>query len=260
LIKSMSIPYVVFCLLVMSVPAAVAEAQDVDTPAAEGDRWVIQVTPYVWAAGIRGDVSQFKRGPVATIEKSFGDVLEDLNFAAFANFWVRKDRFVFAADVAYIDLSDNEVIDFIPALGATVDVQALSSTLQAGYRVYEESQVAFDVLAGARGWFISTAIDVSLGGLSRSVNEDFGWVDPVIASRGLFKLTDKVSLLAYGDIGGFGAGSRFTWQVLATVNYAFTKHLSVSGGYKILSTDYSSDGHVFDTTLAGPAFGVTYRF
>jgi hypothetical protein len=187
-------------------------------------------------AGIRGDVSPFKRGPVILIEKSFGDVLEDLDFAAFVNVWARKDRFVFSADVMYVDLSGNEVINFVPGLGATIDVQGLSATLQAGYRVYEEPQVTFDVLGGVRGWFISTAVDVSFGGLSRSVKEDFGWVDPVIASRGLFKLTDKVSLMAYGDVGGFGAGPRFTWQVLAAVNYSFTNHLSVSGGYKILST------------------------
>jgi hypothetical protein len=156
-------------------------------------------------------VSPFKRGPVILIEKSFGDVLEDLNFAAFVNVWARKDRFVFSADVMYVDLSENEVINFVPGLGVTIDVQGLSATLQAGYRVYEEPQVTFDVLGGVRGWFISTAVDVSFGGLSRSVKEDFGWVDPVIASRGLFKLTDKVSLMAYGDVGGFGAGSQFTW-------------------------------------------------
>jgi hypothetical protein len=42
----MSIPCVVCCLLVMSMPAA-ADAQNADTPAAESDRWVVQITPYV---------------------------------------------------------------------------------------------------------------------------------------------------------------------------------------------------------------------
>ena len=44
--------------------------------------WALQVTPYVWAAGLKGDISPFRRAPTIGIEKSFSDVLEDLNVAA----------------------------------------------------------------------------------------------------------------------------------------------------------------------------------
>ena len=58
----------------------------------------------------------------------------------------------------------------------------------------------------------------------------------------------------------FGAGAEKTWQALGTLNYELTEHVSVSAGYKVLDVDYAADGHVFDTTLQGPALGVTYRF
>lgn len=66
--------------------------------------------------------------------------------------------------------------------------------------------------------------------------------------------------MAQADIGGFGVGADFTWQVLGTVNYLLTDHLSVSAGYKHLAIDYDDDGYVFDATLSGPVLGITYRF
>lgn len=39
-----------------------------------------------------------------------------------------------------------------------------------------------------------------------------------------------------------------------------TDRLSASAGYKVLDVDYDDGGHVYDTRLAGPVFGVTYRF
>ncbi len=82
----------------------------------------------------------------------------------------------------------------------------------------------------------------------------------MIGARAFFRLTEDLSLQAQADIGGFGAGSDLTWSALATVNYIFTDHLSVSAGYKLLDVDYDHGGYVYDTRLSGPALGVTYRF
>jgi hypothetical protein len=63
-----------------------------------------------------------------------------------------------------------------------------------------------------------------------------------------------VSVLIYGDVGGFdvSGAARVTWQALATLNYAFNDRWSISGGYKALAVDYSSDDYVYDTVLSGP--------
>ncbi len=95
--------------------------------------------------------------------------------------------------------------------------------------------------------------------MSISRRESFGWIDPVIGLRAFYGLTDRLSIQAQGDIGGFGVGSRLTWQVLATANYILTDRLSLSAGFKILKADYRSDGYVFDTTLQGSVAGLTYR-
>jgi len=64
---------------------------------------------------------------------------------------------------------------------------------------------------------------------------------------------------AQTDFGGFGVGAEHTWSLLATLNYAFSDHLSTSAGYKMLDVDYDKSGHVFDIRLSGLVAGLTYR-
>jgi hypothetical protein len=52
-------------------------------------------------------------------------------------------------------------------------------------------------------------------------------VEPVIGARAFLAVSDKVSLQAQADIGGFGVGSGFAWQVLATANHVVNEHYSV---------------------------------
>lgn len=234
-------------------------------PPAPAD-WVLQISPYLWASGIRGDLSPFRAGPTVSLHKSFGDVLDDLNFGGFLHVWHRNGPFIVSAEAMLVDSSEGHAIERVPVFGpvrglsAKADARQANVSLQAGYRIVDTAAFRLDLLAGARLWSVSNKVTVHYGPYAVSHRESFGWVDPVIGLRAFYGLTEKLSLQAQGDVGGFGAGSRLTWQVLATANYVLTDHLSVSAGYKILKTDYRSGGHVFDTTLQGPVAGLTYRF
>ncbi|MGN6307687.1 MAG: hypothetical protein ACTHNH_22935 [Mesorhizobium sp.] len=248
--------------------------------AAERPDWALQVTPYMWAAGLDGYISPFRRGPTIGIEKSFSDVMDDLNFGGFVNVWGRYDRFVFSGDMMYVNTTDSHGTGPLPALqipglgvpippgasvDARVDTKQFMATLQGGYRVVDTPQFTLDALAGVRFWHISNDVTVTashpaIGTRAATHGESFGWADPVMGLRAFLPLTEQLSLQAQADIGGFGAGSDLTWSALATVNYAFTDHLSASVGYKVLDVDYDHDGHVYDTRLSGPVLGMTYRF
>lgn len=275
-----------FAAVILALCAAhAAHADDAVTggasgPAAEGHPdWALQVTPYMWAAGLEGNISPFRRAPTLHVEKSFSDVMDDLNFGGFVNVWGRYDRFVLSGDIMYVDTTDSHATGPLPALqipgigtipsgasvDANVDTTQFTATLQGGYRVLDTPEFSLDALGGARFWYISndvsvTASHISIGTVSASHDESFGWVDPVIGARFFINLTDKLSVQGQVDIGGFGVGSDLTWSALATVNYTFTQNLSASAGYKVLDVDYKHDGHVFDTRLSGPVLGLTYRF
>jgi opacity protein-like surface antigen len=51
-----------------------------------------------------------------------------------------------------------------------------------------------------------------------------------------------VSLVGYADIGGFGAGSDLTYQLLVGVNWQFAKSATAKAGYRYLYQDYEHDG------------------
>lgn len=202
---------------------------------ASGD-WSLQVTSYLWASGIRGDVSPFRAGPTIGVSKSFGDVLENLNFGAFFHAWHRNGRFIASADVMLVDTSEDHAIERVPIFGpvrglsAKVDTREVNLSLQAGYRVVDTAPFTLDLLAGARLWNVSNKVRVGYGPYAISHSESFGWVDPVIGLRAFYGLTERLSIQAQGDIGGFGVGSLLSWQVLATANYVLNDRLSISAG------------------------------
>ncbi|PVB60519.1 hypothetical protein DCO57_16845 [Labrenzia sp. 011] len=222
-----------------------------------------QITPYVWATGLQGDVSPFRRVPTVQVEKSFSDIFDDLNFAGFVNLYGRYGRWVLSGDVMYVNLSESETVGPLPyvgAIGAEFDTVQFSATLQAGYRLVDTDRFTFDVLGGARRWHLWNDLKVSAAGRQFTVESNYGWTDPLIGARAHLHLNRKFSLLAQGDIGGFGVGADTTWQALATANYNINDRFSVSLGYKALYVDYDNDGHVFQSTLSGPVAGVTFRF
>ena len=206
------------------------------------------------------------RGP---LQDRLSDVLHDLNFGGFVNVWGRYERFVFSGDLMYVNTTDSEAFGLPPLpvpippgtrVNVDVDTKQLTATVAGGYRVIDTDRFTLDALGGVRFWHISNDVTVSALGRTVSYGESFGWADPLVGARAFLNVTDKLSLQAQADVGGFGAGSDKTWSFMGTVNYVFTDHLSVSAGYKVLDVDYDDDGYVFDTRLSGPVLGMTWRF
>jgi hypothetical protein len=244
----------------------VADGQAIAGPSA----WALQVTPYLWATGLSGRISPFQAAPTIEVDKSFSDVMEHLNLGGFVNVWGRYDRFVVSADVMYVDTTEAHAFGPLPSPGgplppgttikADVDTTEFMANMQVGYRVLDMPTFTVDALAGGRYWHIANDLTVSALGLSRSISEDFAWIDPLVGARALFRITDRLSVLAQADIGGFGVSSDLTWSALATLNYTVSDHLSVSAGYKIMDVDFDRGGYVFDARLQGPVVGATWRF
>jgi hypothetical protein len=59
-----------------------------------GHGWSFQITPYVWASGLGGDITPFTSAPTVSNSKSFSEILKDLDAAFFISGFARRDRFV----------------------------------------------------------------------------------------------------------------------------------------------------------------------
>ncbi len=242
---------------VAGLPLA-AVAQQLPPPAEEGatGAWAVQLTPYVWASGVGGDLRPFQGSSVVSMDKSFSEVMKDLDAAFFLTGYARKDRLVLLGDISYSSSSRSGKLP--PGLPASGSFRQASATLAAGYRAVSNADINLDLLAGLRAWSVKASVDVAGGLVQTSPEKRF--VDPVLGLRAHIPIAARWSALAYGDVGGFGVGSRATHQVAATVNYQWSEQAFVSLGYRVLTLDYRRGGTRIDVTMAGPLLGATWRF
>jgi hypothetical protein len=95
-------------------------------------------------------------------------------------------------------------------------------------------------------------------GLTAGLSVDF--TDPIIAARTNIRLNDRWSVIGYADVGGFGAGSDLTSQLMATINWQARDRLFLSAGYRHLYVDYDDDGRGFEGSFSGPILGLSLQF
>lgn len=72
---------------------------------AQEDKWQFEITPYLWAAGFKGDVTV--QGRTASIDKSFNDLLQYVDTAGSVMGRVQYGQWVLWGQADYMDLSDD---------------------------------------------------------------------------------------------------------------------------------------------------------
>ena len=240
-------------LIAISMAAASpAVAQNAD--------WTYTITPYVWVPGVTTSIDT--RLGTITAKSSGSDALSDLDFAFMGAFEARRGRWGFIGDLLYADFSKNEDTPF-GALhdSAKVDTRITALSGYAAYRVHESAQVNADVLGGFRAY--SAELDLALrpGILpGRSTHLDKSWVDLLVGGRVGVQFNEQWSAAMAVDVGGFDPDQNFTWQALATVNYAFNPQWSIRGGWRHLVIEKTLDGRDVAVELSGPVIGVEYKF
>jgi hypothetical protein len=235
------------------------------------DQVQYQLTPYLWFLSLDGDVTV--KGVKTSPSVDFSEIFDNLDIGVMVEGEIRKGRIGIYANVIYAELGSTDDI-------GPIEIQADATTVWAGAGAYYRlgpfalnpeaglagPKVVVDPYAGARFTYLDTKLKIRHGGPQVDANQS--WVDPVIGVRTLWPLTDKWSVTALGDIGGFGAGSDFTWQAAGLVGYRFSllgeDNAKVLAGYRALYQDYK-DGNgrnefKWDMTLHGPVLGLAISF
>ncbi|MGL1833938.1 hypothetical protein ACKVEX_10050 [Rhodocyclaceae bacterium SMB388] len=246
-------------IVAVTLPLSAAAQLRVDPDAIDNDRWHYRITPYAWGAGLDGTVGKFDRR--AEIDKSFSDILHDLDFGAMVGFEARRGRVGLLAELMYVRVSESDRVPTPFGFSVKVNVTARTTTglLAATYRVAVDDWGYVDVLGGARHWSLRT--DVRLGGpLNLRGRNTESWTNPVIGVRGLHHLGPRTYALGWAMAGGFGVGSRSSSDLMAGLGYQLNEQAALLFAYRRLAVDYRNSGFVFDTTLQGPVIGLDYRF
>lgn len=253
------VPLSLLLALVLASAAPAHADTDTDTDTDLGSstpaHWRFQLTPYVWMSGLEGRVRPFARAPLVHVDKSFSQVLESLDAAAFVTGTARHGRFVLQADLTHARSSDSAALPI--RVDARVRLRQRSASLTAGYAWVANEHATLDLMAGLRQWDIHAAVAVP--GLVAAAS-DASFVDPIVALRWHQQVSPRWSSAAYVDAGGLGVGSDSTWQLLALANYHASGQLYVSAGYRHQHVDYRNAGKRLDVALSGPMLGLTWRW
>ncbi len=232
-----------------------------EEPAAKD--WEFILGAYGFLPWISGDTQ------VGNVTSSFditaSDVLNNLKFAVMADGEaIYKDRYSAAVDIFYSNLGTSEDFRGSRKVGITLKQTVLEGRL--GYKVLGDRLTWLEVYAGARYWDIETTLSLN-GPIIGSVSGTAGdrWVDPIIGLRGRYALNANWALIGRGDIGGFGVGSDFSWNVQGGVQYAFDNGWAIDLQYKALAVDFDNNDpgtqrFAIDVVEQGPLARVSYRF
>jgi hypothetical protein len=114
---------------------------------------------------------------------------------------------------------------------------------------------------------LGAAADLFFGGrinyLSASASQT--WFDPIV---GLQLRTPERGkrwhAQVYAEVGGFGVGSTFAWQLFPTVGVRLSEHAGLELGYRWLDIDYETGENVtlfkYDVLTQGPVVRFAFRF
>lgn len=233
--------------------------------------WVVIVSPYAWAASLKGDASL--AGFDTDVDVPFSDVFDHLDFVLMGNFEVTNGQWGIYVDAQHVRTSQDEEL-----LSNEIGLKIQTTSISAGafFKAYEVELGGETVFARPRTLSIEPTAgirwtkleaDVSVLGLNASKSAD--WTDPFIGLRMNADLTERWNLFAEADIGGFGVGSRLSVNAQAYLGYRtmmLGRPTILRAGYRALYQDYENDDFTgvnkfrWDVTQHGPVVGLSMRF
>lgn len=229
------------------------------TAAAAGGEWQFEAMPYLWAAGMKGDLG-IGSLQANGIEQSFSDITKSLRVGFMGSLEGRKGEFGFLVDAVGMTLHQKKAAPrgFLGDVDAKPTQQAYA--LAGMWRV-SDGVTPIDLVGGVRSNYVKLDLDLSPSALApqgRSLQKSRTWVDGYVGTRIQHSLSPPWSVVGYADIGGGGSDS--TWQFLAGVNYAISPAMTARFGYRLIKVDYHRDDFLYDISTGGPYIGVGMRF
>jgi len=251
-------------LLILAVVIALTSsfAQDsvaTKPPAPPKNKWNFLAEVYLMFPNMSGK-SGLGTLPEVDVDANPGDIFDKLQIAAMLYFEASNDRWAFSSDLIYMslkqDLKTGPIIQSGEASAKQfawelAGMRRLLPMVDAGIGLRLNSmKMGLD--------FVQNNVGGGTTNRSRSVTET--WVDPFIVARLKSDPANKFIYQLRADIGGFGVGSSFAWQIQAYAGYRFSKLFQITGGYRVLGMDYEKgrgeDRFLYDMDI----FGAVVRF
>lgn len=235
--------------LAVGGPSAVAQ----DVP------WGFEVTPYLWAGGIDGDVTV--RGHKVDVDRGFDDLTDRLDVMGSLLSVGYRNHFVVWTQLDYVGTDTDELdADEQPAGGqARLESDFFAATLGFGYIFGEPNgRRHLDLLLGAK--YLSVENDLTLAGIGQ-FKRDRDYLDPVVIARPSFRLSERWRFNPTISVGG-GVDADLIWELQPQIQFQINDNLGLRFGYRNLYYDLESENgaNKFDGSYRGLVIGLGGTF
>lgn len=256
LINSLNIKKLLIIVCMLFILPSIAQEQE------ENEKnWNFTAAPYILFPNMNGDVGM--RGVNVDVSANPGDIFSNLDFGAMLALEASNDKWTILFDLLYMDLSKEGTTPLLERK-VRVDMDQLGITFNGLYKVTPWAEVGI----GGRINSINSKFHIASGEIILS-GQDFStdqtWFDPLIVAR-IIKRFDgnKWNLGLLADMGGFGIGSDFSWQLNPFAGYRFSNLFELNASWRWLGMNYKTgsgtDAFLYDMVISGPQLGLLFHF
>ena len=215
-------------LLLLAIISSPAAAQTQTSSQKSSDQWNFTLAPYLMFPWMDGTTAL--RGHELDVDVAPSEVFSNLQFGVMGYFEARKSKWAVGVDAIYM------------ALGTTVDRPPVNVDFDQGAYTFmgmRQLNGKVDFLFGARWNVLQGKLEFK-GPVLDTYKQTKQWVDPIVGFKLRQSLGGRKHFTMEADIGGFGAGSKFAWQLFPVVGVDVGKRTTLGVGYRVLGIDYKT--------------------
>lgn len=239
-------------------------AQETEVATLPKSDWKFLVEPYMLFPNMSGSVGLGDLSDV-NLDASSNDILGQLKMGFMLNTEASTGKWTIGSDLLYMSLAQG-VKPGVLIQNGELSVKQLGWEVSGLYAV----QPWLDLGIGGMLNSINSGGEIYLntvggwGSATKKTSMTKTWFDPMVIARIHSKLEEKFIYQLRGEIGGFGIGSDFAWQMQAYAGYRFSKLFQITGGYRIISLDYETGSganrFMYNVDTSGPVVRFGFNF
>ena len=197
--------------------------------------------------------------PPAEVDADAGDIFGHLKMGMMLYLEATNDDWSITSDLLYMKLGQ----DVTPG---TIITGGEITMKQYAWEVAGLKRITPWLEGGLGGRLVSlyTGLDIETINEPRDGSASKTWFDPIILVRSQGAIKGKWLLQFRGDIGGFGVGSDFSWQIQANAGYRFSKLFQTTIGYRYIGINYDKGEGLerfrYDISTYGPVLRLGFNF
>ncbi len=253
--KFLTVLFIVICLSYSCYPESfnISLIPGTDTVSPKS-KWYYLLEPYAMFPNMKGKMGLGSL-PDAEVDEDPGDIFKNLQFGAMLYAEAYNDLWAISSDFTYMKLGA-DIASKNGIITGNAEAKQLAWELAGLRKLKPWLEVGIGLQLNSIKSDLAVNVSTPSGPQARSRGLTETWVDPSIIARVKFPMQGKWLLQFRGNIGGFGIGSDFYWQVQAYAGYRFSKLFQLSAGYRVISADYEKgsgqDRFLYDINTFGP--------